>query len=295
MTPILKQFFIFFILGIVPSTLYAISENQERGMPPIVSASWLLEHIYDQDIVIIDLRTKEAFEQGHIKGAVNLPPAETLFTANKMLPSLEELTKTFGNAGISTNTRVIAYDEGKFIWAARSYWILETLGHKKVALLNVGYGNWEGVPIPTETTSSHPLPKVFIPQVDNTKLQTKLGTLVSIGNKTIIDGRQRSHYLGLESKAKHFGHIPTAQNYPCTQTYEVTQTGNKMRSLEELRFVYDHLPQNKDIILYCDGGAESALNYIVLQELGFHAAVYAGSWFEWGNDDNVPIENPSQK
>lgn len=132
----------------------------------------------------------------------------------------------------------------------------------------------------------------FIPRIDNSKLETKLGTLLAIKKKTIIDGRKSAHYLGKESNAKRFGHIPTAQNYPCTQNYQVTESGNKMRDLKDLKPLYKNLPKDKEIILYCDGGAEAALNYIVLQELGYKAAVYDGSWIEWGNDDQVPIQNP---
>ena len=68
-----------------------------------------------------------------------------------------------------------------------------------------------------------------------------------------------------------------------------------MKDLKDLKKVYKDIPKDKDIILYCDGGAEAALNFIVLQELGYKAAVYDGSWTEWGNDANTPIKNPSKK
>ena len=68
-----------------------------------------------------------------------------------------------------------------------------------------------------------------------------------------------------------------------------------MKDFSELKNIYKDLPQDKGIILYCDGGAEAALNYIILNELGYKASVYDGSWKEWGNDDSVPVENPSKK
>jgi thiosulfate/3-mercaptopyruvate sulfurtransferase len=68
-----------------------------------------------------------------------------------------------------------------------------------------------------------------------------------------------------------------------------------MKEFDELAKIYKNIPKDKEIILYCQGGAESALNYIVLKELGYKASIYDGSWKEWGNDANVPIVNPSKK
>ena len=116
-----------------------------------------------------------------------------------------------------------------------------------------------------------------------------------INKKTIIDGRKHDSYIGKESIAKRYGHIPTAKNYACTNNFSVTKDGSKMKDFSELKKIYKDLPKDKAIILYCDGGAEAALNYIILNELGFNASVYDGSWKEWGNDDSVPVENPSKK
>jgi len=274
------------------------SETKKEDIPAIVSVDWLKKNMDNPKVVIVDLQPKEKYLEGHIKGAVNMPgqpPAQLLFDKKLMMPKLNTIKDTLSNAGIDKDSLVVVYDSGVFMWAARLYWILEFLGHDNVGILQVGYGGWKQGELPVSTTAFTAERKEFIPRIDNTKIKTKLDTLMAIGKKTIIDGRKTPHWKGNESLAKRYGHIPTALNYACTQNYEVTASGNRMRDLKELKTLYKDIPKDREIILYCDGGAEAALNYIVLQELGYKAAVYDGSWVEWGNDSEVPVDNPSEK
>jgi len=291
------KFLLIFIISLFLSNSLSALELESDGsdMPAIVTVEWLQKHKDDSRLKVIDLRTHEEYLKGHIKNAVNIPGLKSLFDKKFFMPKLDYLTELFSSAGIDNNSLVVAYDDGGFIFAARFYWILEVLGHTNVAILNVGYGNWDKSALTISTKAPSIQRKEFVPRVDSSKVQTKLHTLLAIGNKTIIDGRKVSAYEGKESSAKRYGHIPTAQNFACTQNYQVTASGNKMRDLKELKSLYASLPKDKEIILYCDGGAEAALNYIVLKELGYKASVYDGSWLEWGNDSSVPVENPSEK
>ncbi len=283
------------------SSIFGVEENKDvsvKDMPTIVSVDWLKKHIDDSRVVIVDLQPGEKYLKGHIKGAVSMPgqpDAQLLFDPKLMMPELSIMKDRLSNAGIDKDSLVVVYDSGAFMWAARLYWMLDFLGHKNVGILQVGYGGWEKGDLPVSTTVFKAKRKEFVPRIDNAKIKTKLDTLMAIGKKTIIDGRKTPHWKGNESLAKRFGHIPTALNYACTQNYEVTASGNRMRDLQELKTLYKDIPKDKEIILYCDGGAEAALNYIVLQELGYKASVYDGSWLEWGNDSEVPISNPSNK
>ena len=267
-----------------------------KDIPTVISIKWLQDNFDNPKIVVVDLREKKEYDAGHIKGAVNMPGLDSLFSKDSwMMPKLNFLQKLLGDAGIDKDSLVVAYDNGDFFWAARLYWILEVLGHENVGLLKYAYGEQVKKSFPISTEPTKVVKKEFIPRVNNDKIQTKLSTLMAIGKKTIIDGRADSHYKGKDSIAKRYGHIPTAVNYACTNNFQVSKDGNYMKDFDELEKIYKDIPKDKEIILYCQGGAESALNYIVLKKLGFKPSVYDGSWKEWGNDQNVPINNPSKK
>jgi len=289
---------IFFILlkVLLLTTLFQQSLcAQEKKVPTVVPLQWLKKNLDNKHLVIVDLRTKEAYNKGHIKNAVNMPGLESLFMKDDWkMPKLDFLKKLFSEAGIDKDSLVVAYDNGDFFWSARLYWILEVLGHTNVGLLKYSYGTHIQNTLPTNSDMPNIVKKEFIPRVDNTQIETKLSTLLALGKKTIIDGRSKEHYEGKDSIAKRYGHIPTAQNYACTNNFQVSKNGNHMKNFDELADVYKDLPKEKEIILYCQGGAQSALNYIVLKKLGFKTSIYDGSWKEWGNDKNVPINNPSK-
>ena len=258
----------------------------------IVDVKWLQENMNDANVRLIDLREKESFNKEHLAGSVNIYFME-LFDKNLKIPPLDKIREIFSQAGIDHNIRVVAIDDGSFIWSARLVWLLETLGHKKVHLLNVGYGNWQGYTLPVTQQITYPQRRNFVTSLDNNLLQTKLGTLMSIGKNPILDGRAHPHYMGLASTTKRYGHIPTAESSPCTKNIKTTETGNQLHELKDVASLYQHLTKDKQFILYCDGGAEAALNYVVMKELGYKVTVYDGSWEEWSADMALPVNNPN--
>ena len=276
--------------------LVSMQANDTKELANIVEVKWLKDNLNNKRLVILDIREYDEYKKGHVKGAVNLPGLKNLFDEKTwMMPKLDFLRNIFSKAGINNNSLVVAYDNGDFFWAARLYWILEVLGHKNVGILKYSYGKYLEDNLPISTKDFIPTKTNFIARVNNEQIQTKLSTLLSIGKKTIIDGRAKLHYEGKKSITKRFGHIPTALNYACTNNFQVSSNGNKMKDFSELKKLYKDIPKDKEIILYCQGGAEAALNYIVLTKLGYKASIYDGSWKEWGSDKSLPISNPSNK
>lgn len=263
-----------------------------KDMPSIVSVEWMKKNYNNKNLVIVDVREPGEYKKGHLKRAVNVPAFEDLFDKKNQwkLPRLSFLVNVFSKAGINDNSLVVVYGNDKLIWAARFYWISELLGHKNVGLLNVSYKYAKNF-LPVSKKSYFPKKTDFIPQIDSSIISTELSTLLAIHKAVIIDGRPPEYYCGKISLAKRKGHIPTALNYPGSGDYSVKPRGAFLKDLKQLKALYENLPRNKKIILYCQDGADAALNFIALKALGYKdVSIYEGGWFEWGNDFSLPVE-----
>ena len=266
--------------------------DQHKDMPSLVQPNWLKKHLDDPKLVIIDVRKSTLYKKGHLRHAVNLPTFKKLFDEKLFMPKLDILKETFGKAGIDDNSLVVIYDNGDFIWAARCYWLLEVLGHQNVGLLTNSYEALKNQGFTLSSDDFIPTSRNFIPMINNTMIETKLSTLLSIDKKTIIDGRPKEYYDGIKSSAKRFGHIKSALSYPGSGNSKKTTTGSYILEIDKLAKLYQHLNKAKPIILYCMDGADAAMNYIILKQLGYKASVYEAGWLEWGNDTTLPIETP---
>ena len=284
------------VILIVDFAFGSVVESKVLNETPIAEVSWLQKHLKDDNLLVIDVRKEEAYLKGHVQGAVNMPVMKDFFTPKMlMFPKLDILKERFSEVGIDDNTQVVVYDNGQFCWAARAYWVLKVLGHEKVKLLRYGYGAYLQKHLPISTKQPTRKRKSFIIRINNQMIETKLGVLMAIGKKPILDGRTEDMYMGRTSIAKRYGHIPTAKLFSGSNNYRITEEGNKLKSFNELKKVYEGLPKDQTSIIYCQDGADAALDYIMMKELGYKSIVYEGSWLEWGNDDNTPIENPSAK
>lgn len=292
-------FAMFLLVGLSLAPGSVIAASAPLKLPDlVVSAQWLKQHRDDPDLLILDARTAKAYQQSHISNAVSLPASRTYGTAPRahLLIPIDVAQQRFRAAGIDDNKRIVVYDSGVAINAARVFWGLQVYGLKHVAVLDGGMPAWLAENGPLSNHPRIPWATDFVPQVSPRELTTKLRVRMDLHRpgKVLIDVRSKPEYDGKESKSRRFGHIPGAISVPWTKNFTKVNGVQKLRPVSELEKLYAPLiPKGAHTTTYCNLGQHAALTYLVLRRLGKAVSAYDGSWHEWGNDDLLPIVDPS--
>lgn len=263
-----------------------------------ISATELMALSQQQRVVLIDARPAKFYEESHLPNAISIPFTATFveFGTTGRVITLDKAKSLFSNAGIRNDDLVVAYDGSGMLQASRILWTLEVYGHKKVKLLDGGLKAWQQAGLAVTQDKPTIMTSNYVPSINPDRLATRLTTLLA-SNKTdaftLIDAREVEHYQGLKSEAKRYGHIPNAKSIDFRLNIN-PETG-MLRSNAELADIYSKVDKNKKAIIYCIMGDQSALEYLIMRELGFDVANYDASWQEWGNDLSLPIVEPKPK
>jgi thiosulfate/3-mercaptopyruvate sulfurtransferase len=270
----------------------------------LVTTDWLAEHLGDASVVVAEVdENTDLYEEGHIPGAVKLHWKDDLQDAIERdlveQPQFEEL---MGSRGIGNDTTVVLYGDKNNWFAAYAYWYLKIYGHQDVRLLDGGRQKWidEGRELTTEAPSVSPASYSATPRDESIRVyrDTVLGGLGADGI-ALVDVRSPQEYSGElmappgyeQEGASRTGHIPGAQSIPWAQAVRDDGT---FKGADELRDLYGAkgITGDKEVRAYCRIGERSAHTWFVLRELLGYENVknYDGSWTEWGNLVDVPIE-----
>lgn len=263
----------------------------------IVSKQWLFENLNHPDIVIFDCRFslanpqegRQKYQTNHIPGSYYLDLNQDLSSkvllhgGRHPLPNVEEFTSKLSTMGVNFGeTFVVAYDNSRFAFASRLWWLLRYLGHYKVGVLDGGFNGW--------LTSNYPVTDIlpeqrngeFIPQLQ-TQMTVDRETLINrkdLPQTILIDSRDSDRYQGIrEPIDKIAGHIPGAINYPWKQ---VTDSNGYFLPEEQQRKRWLQLENNQEIIVYCGSGVTACVNLLSLELAGINSGkLYPGSWSDW--------------
>jgi len=247
------------------------------------------------DYTILDARSAQDYQTGHIKGAINFP-IDLTYAHKKVNGKITEPTKMqryFRERGVDKNSHIIIYDNGNLVDAARLFWSLEVYGIPNVKVLDHGYDDWLNKNYPISLEATKIKPSQYVATINHKRLASKFTTQLATHNPSqfIIDARPIPAYQGKVSSAKRFGHIPKAVNYPASHNLRIDDNISSLQPLDVLKNIYSSVPKDKKIVIYCAIGRISKANYLALRELGYDVSNYDASWKEWGNDFALPIEN----
>jgi thiosulfate/3-mercaptopyruvate sulfurtransferase len=276
----------------------------EYAKDALVETDWVAEHLDDDSIRIVEVDENPAlYAEGHIPGAIGFDWRKDLQDqVERDFLSPDEFGKLMGSRGISNDHTVVLYGDRNNWFAAYTYWYFLYYGHDKVKLINGPREKWIAEDRETETgTPSHPEAS-FDAKPPDEAIRARRDEVQSAldSDTSLVDVRSPQEFSGEliamagyeQEGAQRSGHIPGGISVPWAQAVEEDGT---FKSADELRELYSSkgvLQDGKPVIAYCRIGERSAHTWFVLHELLGVDDVenYDGSWTEWGNMVDVPIE-----
>jgi thiosulfate/3-mercaptopyruvate sulfurtransferase len=284
-----------------------IAADGAGAMDTLVSAEWLLEHLDDPDLVVIDatvvieqdesgmrsVNGRANHDAGHIPNAAfadlmgELSDPESRFQF--AVPSPEQFAKAMGSLGVGDDSRVVIYDANGMSWAARVWWMLRWIGFDQAALLDGGLAAWKAAGGPLSTEPSNRPARELTVKLRPELIADQDEVRESIENESInlIDSLPEPHYRGDWTMYERSGHIPGASNVPVTSLFD--DTGRFLPD-DQLADLFES-NRNARTITYCGGGIAAASDAFVMTRLGFtDVAVYAASLQEWTANFDNPMD-----
>jgi thiosulfate/3-mercaptopyruvate sulfurtransferase len=267
---------------------------------PIVSAEWLVSHLNAPDVRVLDCtyfmpgspRTgRQVYDAHHIPGARFFDiddVADTDSTLPHMLPAPEKFSSRVRRMGLGDGHRVICYDQNGFLASARVWWMFRVMGHADVAVLDGGFEAWRAAGGGVEDLPPHFVADRHFtvrPRRDLVRDLDQMKQTVDAGGAQIVDARSAGRFNGTAPEPRpglRSGHMPGSFNVPYG---EVLAADGRFKPEADIRAAFEKagVDLSKPIVNSCGSGVTAAILALAQSVAGHDgAAVYDGSWTEWG-------------
>ena len=263
---------------------------QRSDLPRVVDASWLAEHLGEEDVVVGDVRGPNAHTRGHIPGSRPLvlgspPPGADQAAVAELA---KEVALRLRRHGITGKERLVLVDRGDGVGAMPAAQMAELAGHPRVAILLGGLAAWQGE-LAEGTVELEPVREASLePNPHALPTRQELAARLDDPVLTILDVRREEEYTGKRGNAcdPRQGHIPGAKR---VQVDTLFAPEGGLLAVERVRELVG-APEGAEVVAYCHSGSRSALATLALRAAGYDARNYAGSWHEWSRHPELPLE-----
>ena len=283
-----------------------ISSRGYANPDVLVSTDWVASHLNDPNIRIVESNEDQLlYPSGHIPGAVQVDWAADLNDPlRRDYLHREGFEALMSRIGATKDTTIVFYGDKSNWWATYAFWVFQLFGHTKAKVMDGGRLKWEkeGREL-TREVPTYPATSYSAPERDDNKIRIfRDEVLKKLGGGTkLVDVRSPQEYSGERTHMPEYpqegvlrgGHIPGAKSVPWARA--ANPDDGTFKTAEELKAIYEQeqgLSKSDDVIAYCRIGERSSHTWFVLTHLLGYPNVrnYDGSWTEWGNSVNVPVE-----